>query len=548
MLHAPRHPTLLTNDSEFAKGSRGEELLHHIRRSFLAADYRTQPVLLATKATSMSEFIFAERNADRLERGLLEASEEQNPMKLEIQRPRISDEMVDLIRIFLLRRTVPLTRLRFLFGSEAIRLMLRLRVIQAVECEGCRLVSPDDADAAVGVDEANCGSYLAFSNVAVWPLEDDLVICTDFEQTFSDENLEPVMYLSEDSLALVHGATRTPAKTVLDLCCGSGVQGIVALQNYAKHATFVDLNLRALRFTRFNVALNGFADRANGYFHGSLYDALPAGTVRFDAIVANPPFVPNPFDIASGAGAMFGNGGDTGERVLASIVRGAPTFLERGGRLSTVSMAPNVEEMPARVETWLRSGSEANAMEPIFYDALVFRGTPTPADNYQPTSTQAETRQYQETLRRMKISSLSETVMVLCLRDPDSLRSRAILAESPQANLWSDNHFLKIVVQSAVSGTQNSWGEEPVSAATPGNQAGATEASNSVMAPRLPARSLLMQQRPALKSPRREGSLPGFQAGFFPDNVTSPMSGWERVAQELGRVAEVRQQKAFHQR
>merc|ERR1712014_264946 len=116
------------------------------------------------------------------------------------------------------------------------------------------------------------------------------------------------MFLSEDSTALLWAAPRTPAAHVLDLCCGSGVQGIVALRYYANDAVFVDLNPRAFAFTKFNLLLNGFDQRARIYL-GSLYEAVPAGLGPFDAIVANPPFVPNPRGIATGARAMFGNGG-----------------------------------------------------------------------------------------------------------------------------------------------------------------------------------------------------------------------------------------------
>ena len=43
-------------------------------------------------------------------------------------------------------------------------------------------------------------------------------------------------YLSLDSYALISAAPRSSVESVLDMCCGSGVQGLVALQHYAKKA------------------------------------------------------------------------------------------------------------------------------------------------------------------------------------------------------------------------------------------------------------------------------------------------------------------------
>merc|ERR1712190_605938 len=101
------------------------------------------------------------------------------------------------------------------------------------------------------------------------------------------------MNISEDSLALAWGAPRTKADRVLDVCCGSGIQGITALRYYANRATFADLNPRALKFTRLNLAFNGMADRVDGLYQGDLYSALPPGSGPYNAIVSNVPFVPN---------------------------------------------------------------------------------------------------------------------------------------------------------------------------------------------------------------------------------------------------------------
>lgn len=322
---------------------------------------------------------------------------------------------------------------------------MSLRVVQAIEGADCRLITASEAVATVRHDDEGCGALFCFATLAIWPLEEDLLIATDFEQTYSTEDLEPVMYLSEDSLALVSAAPRGKVDRVLDVACGSGVQGIVALRYYAEKVTFVDLNPRALRFTRLNLALNGFANKAEGVYLGSTYHALPPSVRAFDAIVSNPPFVPNPRGIASGASAMFGNGGETGEDVLKALIAGAHDMLVNGGRLASVSMAPNVEDMPTRIAMWYGEAAGRSGC-----DALIFRSQPTPMERYQPTANELETRHYQLALQALGITTLSETIVILTKHGNTVARPRANLVGDARLDLWSDHVFLKMVAQKSL--------------------------------------------------------------------------------------------------
>ena len=152
------------------------------------------------------------------------------------------------------------------------------------------------------------------------------------------------MYLGPDSVALLrHLPTLGGKGNLLDLCCGSGVQGIVAVRcGYASSADLVDVNLRALRFTAFNARLNRVANKCRMH-HGDLYDALASKTKKrgtrrfFDGITANPPFVPvPPPHMSSNIGApAFPKRYDTfsadpsghGDGILRKIVTGATVFL-----------------------------------------------------------------------------------------------------------------------------------------------------------------------------------------------------------------------------
>lgn len=78
------------------------------------------------------------------------------------------------------------------------------------------------------------------------------------------------------------GALHT--QSVLDMGCGTGVLGIMALYCGAKHATFVDIDTNSVANTIENLALNGYGidDKNNTVLNS---DSVPQG--QFDLILAN---------------------------------------------------------------------------------------------------------------------------------------------------------------------------------------------------------------------------------------------------------------------
>ncbi|CAE6917873.1 prmB [Symbiodinium sp. CCMP2592] len=174
-----------------------------------------------------------------------------------------------------------------------------------------------------------------------------------------------VMTVTIDSYALLRAQALLPLqaapKRVLDLCAGSGVQGLYAAKRFAAAATLVDLNPRAVRFAKANVLLNQVSKVT--LHHGNLFEALPnrcrdeiarysptldCSHGLFDLILANPPYVPS-----TGGGQMFVSGGDRGEDVTARILRGAPKALGSGGRLLLVANLANVDgNYQAKLRRW----------------------------------------------------------------------------------------------------------------------------------------------------------------------------------------------------
>ena len=164
---------------------------------------------------------------------------------------------------------------------------------------------------------------------AVWPGE-----------PFPDYVMPP----GGDSIGLVRVAPRTRRRATLDVCCGAGAQALAAAE-YSDRVVGVDLNPRALRFARFNAAANGI--ECASFVHGDAY--APLTGERFDAIVANPPFVPWPPDDAQ---LLYRGGGPRGEDVLARILSGAVQRLEVPGSLTIVADLADVTTLPARIARW----------------------------------------------------------------------------------------------------------------------------------------------------------------------------------------------------
>jgi carbamoyltransferase len=153
-----------------------------------------------------------------------------------------------------------------------------------------------------------------------------------------------VMPPGRDSLGLVRVAPRVAGGRTLDVCCGSGVQALVAA-TWSDEVVGVDVNPRALRFARVNAAANRI-ERAT-FCAGDTFE--PVGGERFDAILANPPFVPWPNDDEA---LLFRGGGARGEDVLQRILAGAEAHRAEAGWLAIVADFADVGDLGERIARW----------------------------------------------------------------------------------------------------------------------------------------------------------------------------------------------------
>ena len=166
----------------------------------------------------------------------------------------------------------------------------------------------------------------------------------------------PVGYDTLELLALSASAKRCSDRRTLDMCCGSGIQGIFSLYcnlfkgDYAQTNELVmtDINERAMHFATANLALNGIHQDASAVC-GDLFEPLStSGDSKFDRILSNPPFVAVPSYVSRQLQpALYAVGGGTdGMDVLRRMMKNCLDFLDdnENSIIILVSEVPNVEE------------------------------------------------------------------------------------------------------------------------------------------------------------------------------------------------------------
>jgi release factor glutamine methyltransferase len=123
---------------------------------------------------------------------------------------------------------------------------------------------------------------------------------------------------------------------VLDVCTGSGALAVTAALAGAREVTAVDISRRAVLCAALNARLNGVAVRAR---RGNLFSTLR--DQRFDVIVSNPPYVPDPHREAppTRGPERAWDAGPDGRVVLDRLIAQAPRHLHPGGTLLVVHSA-----------------------------------------------------------------------------------------------------------------------------------------------------------------------------------------------------------------
>lgn len=131
------------------------------------------------------------------------------------------------------------------------------------------------------------------------------------------------VYIGFDSLRLAENITFNKDAYVLDLCSGTGIQGLLAARS-AKKVISVEINEKASNFAKFNIKLNQLDDIIE-VRTGDLYNVLSEKD-KFDYIYANAPFIPMLGDVDC---LEFAAGGEDGLGLLRNIVNDLPKYLKK---------------------------------------------------------------------------------------------------------------------------------------------------------------------------------------------------------------------------
>lgn len=140
------------------------------------------------------------------------------------------------------------------------------------------------------------------------------------------KNKKQPVYIGPDSLWLTHAIpARLSGMRVLDMCAGSGIQGLLCATRGAESVVALEYAEEAVSIARFNVSLNQF-DGIVEVRQSDLYSALNESE-KFDFFVCNPPFMPVMEDVDY---PICGTGGHDGTTLLRRIFTDLPLHLREG--------------------------------------------------------------------------------------------------------------------------------------------------------------------------------------------------------------------------
>ena len=238
----------------------------------------------------------------------------ENPVPARRMLEPLTDPAAVLLRLFTLGAVLSRAQVQAALPTLGVHGALRLGLLGP---------AGDDPDSALQA-LVDLAPYSARDDAG----EIDWWIASDHSELATGAPLGPehVLGVGGASLTLARITPREPARRVLDLGCGGGIQALHA-SRHAEQVVATDLSERALGFAAFNAALNSIELDLR---QGSLLEPVRGET--FDLILSNPPFVITPRDVvAEDTTWTYRDGGRAGDTLLAELLRELPTHLAAGG-------------------------------------------------------------------------------------------------------------------------------------------------------------------------------------------------------------------------
>lgn len=208
------------------------------------------------------------------------------------------------------------------FRDDAAAVLLRLFF--------CAIPTPAwEAEAAMGAEllgaVRECGLLLSDGDRLTAPFHLRLIRGLYLFSDYLNGHSEAVMGAGETTAILYQAGCPTHAvQRALDLGCGAGTLALL-LSRTAAHVVGTDINPRAVALAKLNASLNGIANiefrRGDGF--------APARGERFDVILSQPPYYPNPQGESI---ETYLHGGVRGDELAWRIATEAPSYLTPAGK------------------------------------------------------------------------------------------------------------------------------------------------------------------------------------------------------------------------
>lgn len=157
---------------------------------------------------------------------------------------------------------------------------------------------------------------------------------------------------------LYHHPERVRDRRVFEPFAGAGPLGMTALMLGAREVTFLDINQRAVSFTRRNIERNGF-DAARSRLHTGDVATFVLDP-PCDLLLANPPFIPIPQTVNA---PIHSDGGIDGNRLARLLVSRLDDFLAPHGQALVYSFQFETENGLPLLARSLREHCETRPVE-----------------------------------------------------------------------------------------------------------------------------------------------------------------------------------------
>lgn len=219
-------------------------------------------------------------------------------------------------------------------GVDDARLCAELLIAHVIGCQRLRLYM--EVDRPASPDELNALRALAKRALSHEPVQYLVGEASFYGISLKADKRALIprpetQALVDEAVAAIKTVTDHPP-LVADACTGSGCVAIaITSQAPTVIAHACDIDTDALALAAENIERTSLADRIST-FEGDLLAALPEGE-RYDAIVANPPYIPD----------------DEWEAVAPNVKDHEPTHALRGGRDGLDLVRPLIEQAADRL-------------------------------------------------------------------------------------------------------------------------------------------------------------------------------------------------------